>query len=112
MESGKTADTGHLLIEPGIIFHRARPKRIHAEVDRVVPGRDAGKMSDHVYLRHLGNTVEAVVAKKFCGQGASCYRHVQLRQMITDASCLRTLKDQTFILGRVLSYFFDRHKLD
>src|SRR5688572_22158838 len=47
------------LVDLGVVLHRARPERIKAKVDVIVPGRKAGEMPDHVHLAELGHAFYA-----------------------------------------------------
>src|SRR5690349_12793179 len=39
MEIREAGDSRHSFVEARVVFHRTRAKWIHAEIDRVVPGR-------------------------------------------------------------------------
>ena len=67
-------------------------------------------MPDDINLRNLWNAFEIVIATQFGWQNIIRDGHVQLRQTITDTPALRTLENETLILGWVLCDFLNAHK--
>src|SRR5215203_2613246 len=103
MQVRKAGDTRDLFVKPRVVLHRARSERVHAEVDRVIPRRDAREMPNDVDLAYFGYTVKIVIASQFGRQKIVdvCFLDVQLRQAITDATRLRALEDQRLVLCRM-----------
>ena len=54
MQGGKTRHGGNLLVDLGIILHRAAAERIETGVDTEILLRQVGVMSHHIQLAHLG----------------------------------------------------------
>jgi hypothetical protein len=52
--TGQAGQAGDHVADLGVVFHRARPQRVGAVVDGVVPGAEPGEVGDQVPLRHLG----------------------------------------------------------
>ncbi len=83
-----------LLIEPRVVLHRARTERIHAEIDRIVPGRHANEVTDDIDFADFGHAFEIVVALKCGGHELIERRFVDIerRQAITDAARLASAR--------------------
>jgi hypothetical protein len=66
-------------------------------------------MANDVDLGNLRHSVEVVVASQFSGNNAVqiCRIDIELRQTVTYAASLRTLKYQAFVLCRMLCNFRD-----
>src|SRR6266542_5699571 len=54
MEVGETRQPRHLLVEPRVVLHRARAKRVEAAVDRVILLRQAGVVTHHLRFAEPG----------------------------------------------------------
>mgnify|MGYP003346471712 CR=1 FL=1 len=60
MKACETGDARRLLVQPRVIFHRAAAERVHAKIDRIIPGRDAGEVPYDIDLGDLWNSFESV----------------------------------------------------
>src|SRR5687767_11510493 len=100
MEIRKSTDPSDLLVETRVVLHRARPERIHAHVDRIIPGRYAREVPDHIDLADFRNTVEIIIAPQCSGNDLVKVRFfdIELGQSVADAAGLRALEDQSFVL--------------
>ena len=54
MGLGEAFDTGDGLVDARVVLHGAGAERIHAEVDGVVPGGEAGEVADDLDFAELG----------------------------------------------------------
>ena len=105
MRFGQALDARHKLVHARVVFHRARPERVHAEVDRVVPGREAREVANDLDLAQLGEQPRRTAmrrAKEPCG--VDC-RHVEWRQFVGPLAGRGLLKEQRLVLrlcGRTL----------
>ena len=54
MRLGQAFDARHKLIDARVVLHGAGAQRIHAEVDRVVPGGEPREVADDLDLAQLG----------------------------------------------------------
>ncbi len=85
MQIGKAGDARDPFVETRVVFHRARAQRVHAEVDRIVPGGHANEVTDHVNLADLGHTFEIVVTTEFRGELECDFIDIEGRQTISNA---------------------------
>src|SRR5215207_10218164 len=108
MKIGETRDPCDSLVQPRVVLHRAGAERIHAEIDRVVPGRHTNEVTYHVDLAHFGHAFEIVVTTKLGGNVQRDFVDVERRQAIADAPRLRALEDELLVLADVTSNFCNR----
>ena len=70
------------LVDARVVLHGAGAERIHAEIDRVVPGGEAREVADDLDLGELGQSGcfgARGVAEEF---GGVCFGHVERRQPV------------------------------
>src|SRR5947199_267771 len=60
MDVGEARQARDLLVEPGIVLHRARAEREQAEVDRIILPAEPGIMAHRLRLRQAGKADRAV----------------------------------------------------
>ena len=68
MQICKARDTRDLFIQARVVLHRARAERVHALIDRIIPGRDAREVTNHVDFSYFGHAFEIVVALKLAAE--------------------------------------------
>ncbi len=107
VEIGEAGDSRHAFVEARVIFHRTRAERIHTEIDRVVPGRHANEVTNHVDFAHFRHAFEIVVTAKLRGNVQFNFIDVERRQAITDTPGLRTLEDELLVWTDVTRDFSD-----
>ena len=89
----------HRLIDAGVVLHRARAQRIHPQIDRIVPRRQASEVADDLNLAQLGHGAKIVGANHITQQRRRIDgRNVELREAIALLARGRFLKDQVFVL--------------
>ena len=98
MRKCETFQACHSLVDLGVVFHRARAKRIQTQVDVVVPGREPGEMADHIHLTQLRHAVDLAAQKLWVHQIAHLLKgHVQRRKIERTAPGRSLLEEQRFI---------------
>src|SRR6185503_20464955 len=109
MKVSKACDARHLLVQTRVVLHGARPERIHALIDRVVPGRHPGEVANYVNFTNLRDALEIVVTAKLSWhqfiQGS--FVNIERRQTITDPTRLGALEDQRLVVTDMRSDFGD-----
>ncbi len=61
---GEAVEPGHEFVDAWVVLHRAGAQRVHAQVDRVVPGGKPGEVAqdfDLAYFREACNAVASMV---------------------------------------------------
>ncbi len=108
MLRGNAIESRDELIYARVILHGAGAKRIHAQIDRVVPRRKTRKVAENFDLAHFRKPFDAR-APVICAQRFSRIDggHVERRQFERALPRRRFLKDQSFALIRVPRSFFD-----
>ena len=96
MQVGKRLQGGNLLVDDGIVFHRARPERIETVVHTEVVVAEVGVMAHHRELVALGQGC-IVLPSQCLGQFGCAMRGVALRQRIAFSSCFRKLENQVSV---------------
>ncbi len=107
MRLGQSHQPRDVLVHARVVLHGARAQRIHAVIDRVVPGGDAREVADDLDLADLGHLAQVfarVVAEQF---GGIDFRHVERRQLVGLLAGRRLLEDQAFVLADVGGGFLD-----
>ena len=66
MLGGDAVEARHEFVDARVVLHRAGTQRIHAEVDRVVPGRKPREVAQDFDLAHFGKACDAVAAMIRC----------------------------------------------
>src|ERR1051326_2072798 len=102
-------DTRDLLVQSRVVFHRARAERVQAEINRIIPGRDASEVAHHIDLGDLGHPSEIVFALQrgrndFIERG---FLDVERRQAVAGATFLRALEYELLVLAGVIGNFGD-----
>ena len=59
VDVGQAGQRGRVVAQLGVVLHGARPERVGAEVDRVLPVGQPGEVGDQVALGHLGAAAAA-----------------------------------------------------
>ena len=81
MGAGDSFEAGDDLVDARVVLHGAGAERVHAEIDRVIPGGEAGEVADDFDLADLGQVAEifarSVSAEQSCGVDLG---HVERRQ--------------------------------
>jgi len=102
MFRGDPVEPGHEFIYARVVFHRAGAKRIHAQVDGVVPRRKTREVAENFDLAHFGKAFDArapvIRTESFGGIGGG---HIERRQFERALSRRRFLEDESFVLIRV-----------
>ena len=108
MRFGDAFETRYVLVDARVVFHGAGAKRIHAEVDRVIPRRKPREVANHFDFTDFGEIFHAAAAMT-CAKslrGIDC-RHVERRQFERALAGRGLLEDQPFVLIGVPRRFFD-----
>ena len=101
MRPGDAFEARHDLVDARVVLHGAGAERIHAVIDRVIPGGEAGEVADDLDLADLGERG---------GFGAQQHRRVRQRhrprarraaQAIGFFARRRVLEDESFVLRDV-----------
>jgi hypothetical protein len=87
----------HLLIDPGVVLHRARAEGIQAVLDTEIQTRESREMPRDIDLRHFGLAFDRPPQK--LGRYRKCLLHVQGRQRIARLTRPGTLEDQRLVAG-------------
>ena len=101
MGLGEPFDAGDGLVDARVVLHGAGAERIHAEIDGVVPGREAREVADDFDFAQLGQQ-----AGGFAMRGAEQGRgidsgHVERRQLVGALAGRGFLEDERFVLRLV-----------
>src|SRR6188474_1641927 len=97
MQVCKSGDSRNFLVEPRVVLHRARAQRVHAQIDRVVPGGHANEVTYHVDFTYFGHAFEIVVTTKLIRDVQLNFIDVESRQAIPDTTCLRSFEDELLV---------------
>src|SRR5262247_1432192 len=92
----------HKLVHAGVVLHGARAKRIHAEVDGVIPRGKTREVAEHLDFAHFRKAFNTFAAK-VSAERLSWFRsgYVEWRQFKRALSGRRLLEDQAFVLIRM-----------
>src|SRR5262249_15071450 len=93
VEAREARERGEALVDPRVVFHRARAERIEAGIYAEVPGRDLGEVADQLELRYLGQA-RWLAAAELLGELGRGRQVVVVRQGRRTATGLRLLVDQ------------------
>src|SRR5579872_3752108 len=98
----------HQFVNPRIVLHGAGAQRIHAVIDGVVPGGKPREVSDSLHFADLGKSFDFGAHVL----GAECFGgihrgYVQFRKLIRLLAWRTALKQQRFILGKMLANLGD-----
>ena len=80
---GHAGQSGHLVVQLGVVLHRTAAKRVEVVVDGEVELADLGKVPDELSLAHLGHLQ---VASKHVAGRQFLNRHVERRHGRSDAA--------------------------
>ena len=105
MKICEPCDTRDAFVEARVVLHRARAQRVHAEIDRIVPGGHANEVPNDVHFADFGHAFEIVVATKLGWNVQWQFIDVQRRQSITDSSGLGAFEDELLIWADVAGDF-------
>ena len=103
MSIGQAFEAGNKFVNPRIVFHGARAKRIHAEVDRVVPGREACEVTDDLDLAHLRHEAEVITCRIAQQLLWVYFRNVERRELVSFLAGRRLLEDESLVLRDMLT---------
>ncbi len=108
MLGGDAVEPGDEFIDARVVLHGAGTERIHAEVDRVVPGGEAREVADDFdfadFRESLNALAAVILAERIGGIDA---RDVERRQFKGALTRRGLLKDEAFVLAGVAKSFFD-----
>src|ERR1035438_6271709 len=112
MRPRQTLNPRHCLVNARVVLHGARTKRIHAQIDRVVPRRKPREMANHFHFAHFGKILDGIahIGSAQRGNGIDS-RNIELRQLITSLARRTPLENQPFVLREMTSYFSWNHAL-
>src|ERR1700704_5364816 len=107
-------DARYKLVDARVVLHGARAQRIHAEIDGIIPRREAGEMADDFDLadfRHVAEILALLLAQQLrCVD----FRDIQRRQLPRRFSGRRLFENQPFVLAdmtrRFASHVSRRHR--
>ena len=97
----------HVFVDARVVLHGARAQRIHAVIDGVIPGRDAGVVADDFDLAHLRHMAQIFTHILTQQRGRIDSGHIERRQLVTFLAGRRFLEDQIFVLADVGGGFAD-----
>ena len=99
MRLGQPLNPRDRFIDPRVVLHRARPQRIHPQINRIVPRRKPREVPNDLNLTKLRHRAQVISAHRIAQQGSSIHRrHIQLRQPIPLLPSRRLLKNQILVL--------------
>ena len=58
MRIGYAVEARNQFIDAWVVFHRAGPQGVHAEINRIIPGGKAREVADDFDLAHLGHIAQ------------------------------------------------------
>ena len=98
----------HEFVHARVVLHGAGAKRIHAQIDRVIPCGKPREVADHFDFADFGKSFDRV-AREFAAQrfGRIDRRNVQRRKLHAALSRRGLLEDQPFVLADVLARLRD-----
>src|SRR6185503_9558088 len=97
MKICKSWNPRHTFIEARIVLHRAGAQRVHANVDRVVPGRHANEVTDDINFADFGHAFKIVVTTKLGGDSEIGFLDVERGKPVSNATRLRPLEDELLV---------------
>src|SRR4026208_1308118 len=97
MKVGESCNPRDFFIESRVVLHRARAQRVHAEIDRVVPGGHANEVTYHVDFADFRHAFEIVVTTELLRDAQLNFIDSGRRQAIPDAAGLRSLEDELLV---------------
>src|SRR5215208_7567039 len=86
MKISEARDARYSFVQSRVVLHRTRAERIHAEIDRVVPGRHANEVSNHVDFTDFRHSVEIVIPAKLRRDLEWDFIDIQRGQAISNSS--------------------------
>src|ERR1700719_657259 len=108
MLRGDAVDARDEFVDARIVFHGAGAEGIHAEVDRVVPRREAREVANDFDFADFGESRNALVAMSLPESlGGIDARDVERRQFETALARRGLLEDEAFVLVGVARSFLD-----
>ena len=99
MFGGDAIEAGDKFVDTRIVFHGAGAKRIHAEIDGVVPSGEPREVADDFDLADFGEAFDTVAA--MAGAQSLCRisgRNVERRQLEGALAGRGFFEDQAFVL--------------
>ncbi len=101
MRLGQSFDAGNELVDARVVLHGARPERVHAEIDGVIPGGEPREVTDDFDLAQFGQKSQratvSLAKQRFRVNG----RHVKRGQLVGTLARRGLLEEQRLILRRV-----------
>ena len=95
-------------VDPRVVLHGAAAQRVHAQIDGIVPGGEAGEVADDLDLAQLGHNAQ-VRAGSFAQQAFRIhFGHIQRGHLVGLFARRRLLKDQGLVLRKVPAHFVAR----
>ena len=88
----------HRFVHARVVLHRARAQRIHAEIDRIIPGGKPGEVANDFDLAHFGHVAEIFSLRCTEKLRSIDFRHIERRQLPRGLARRRLLEDQAFVL--------------
>ena len=104
MGFGDAFEAGDKFVDPRVVLHGAAAQRVHAQIDGIVPGGEAGEVANDLDLAQLGHQSQ-IRASGFAQQAYGIYfRHVERRHLVGLLARRRLFKDQGLILSKVRTH--------
>ena len=105
MSVGEAFDASDKFVDARVVLHGAGAKRVHAEIDGVVPGGEAGEVADDFNLadfRHVAQILALGFAQEFCGVD---FGDVEGRKFPGGFAGRGFFEDEAFVLADVAGGF-------
>ena len=108
MLGGDAVQARDEFVHARVVLHRAGPQRVHAQIDRVIPGGQAREVAHHFDFADFREARHALtrVGRAQCGARVDL-RNVQGRELHSALAGRGLLEDQSLVLADVPPRFFN-----
>ena len=95
MSVGQAIQTRNHFIHPRVVLHGAGAQRIHAQINGVIPGGQAGEVADDFDLAHFGHVAQVFSFRCTQQLRGIDFRNIERRQLPRSFSRRGLLEDQS-----------------
>ena len=108
MLGGDAVEARDKFIHARVVLHRARPERIHAQIDRVIPRGKPREMADDFDFADFGESRNLLAGVVRAQRRLRVHgRHIERREFDAALAGRRLFEDQPFVLADVAASFLD-----
>ena len=108
MFGGEAFEARDEFVDARVVFHGAGAERVHAQIDRVIPGGKAGEVADHFDFADFGEAFDGIAREGGAERGGGVDRRdVERRQFHAALAGSGMFEDQPFVLADVRARFAD-----